>query len=133
MLRVLALAGLLSGSLLVAGAQESAVAVPPHPGKYTGATVEGQDKAVGSITIKAKNASTLSLIRHVDSCGDVSKVRNVSVKANGSFTAELIRRDTVNVLLWKISGKFVGDGAKARGTIAYVGCEEDVVFSALET
>jgi hypothetical protein len=124
--------GLLSAAVLVVvGVQGPAVAVPPHEGKYQGATVEGPDKAVGSITIKAKNANTIAVIRHVDSCGDVWRYRNVPVKANGTFELE-VKREHVNVLLWKIRGKFVKGGTKVRGTITYVGCEEDVVFTALE-
>jgi hypothetical protein len=128
--------GLLSAGVLVvvvavSGLQGPAVAAPPHAGKYQGATVEGPDKAAGSITIKAKNATTIAVIRHVDSCGDVWRYTNVPVQANGTFSLE-VKRDHVNVLLWKIRGKFVKGGTKVRGAITYVGCEEDVVFTAVE-
>ena len=93
----------------------SSLGARPKPGQvYKGPSIEADAKGV--VTIKAASKNRLKVIKNVDSCGNVWKVKNVAVAKNGRFSAT-ITYSHVNAPWWVIRGVFVKKGAKAKGTI----------------
>jgi hypothetical protein len=114
------------------GMSVGALAATPHADStYKGATVEGD--AAGKVVIKARSATELKLVKHVDSCGEVHKVTNVAVKADGTFKGEIKLEQVGDIVIWSVTGKFVKGGTKAKGSITQVACTgEKARFTALE-
>jgi hypothetical protein len=122
----------LAAATMTVGISGAAVAATPHADStYKGATEEGNTD--GTITIKVASATQLKLIKHVDSCGEVHKVKNVAVKADGTFKGQIKLEQMGGIVIWSVSGKFVKGGTKAKGSITQVACTgEKATFSALE-
>lgn len=112
---------LLAAMALVLGMSPAAeAALPKADTTYKGVVTEPSG-ATGSIVIKSKTRQKLRLVKYTNSCGEVQKVRNVAVKNDGSFKAQIKLENFGGVVVFEVKGKFK-TARKAKGTITEAAC-----------